>query len=496
MTEQQKPRDKNQLISAGDVLINKVEMTLLSGETLDLKPFIVEINVYEDIFCPALTGNVVIRDAVNLIGGLPLVGDEIITLDIQTPSFSTPDAPDRLNKIQKSFSVYSIKNRQLNADREQFYTIHFCSLEATFDNVAKVSRKFEGNTDDIVLALFDEFFKLPRIFNSKIAMDGAEGGAEESLNDSNKVTDEKKYTTLYVGDTPHRSKISFVSPMWSPMKIINWLAKRTIGNENESPTFLFYETTKAFYYTSIESLIDTQMKNNLLYSDYIYNTPNIENRTISSLNRAFATVKEVKFLSNLDVLNSQDLGHFTNSVYTFDLIKKEHKHWIYDHGMAFNDYKHMESYKFENGQYVQDETKKYNSIFPFNVMRSYNTKNFMSTINPGVLDSTEESIDLTPEKFVGQRNSSLMDINTLKLSIDVPGRTDCEVGKLIRFYYPSVSEKNDQTPETESALWDPLISGFFLITALHHHITPFHHNMVMEIAKDSYRNALLEVTES
>lgn len=496
MTEQQKPRDKNQLISAGDVLINKVEMTLLSGETLDLKPFIVEINVYEDIFCPALTGNVVIRDAVNLIGGLPLVGDEIITLDIQTPSFSTPDAPDRLNKIQKSFSVYSIKNRQLNADREQFYTIHFCSLEATFDNVAKVSRKFEGNTDDIVLALFDEFFKLPRIFNSKIAMDGAEGGAEESLNDSNKVTDEKKYTTLYVGDTPHRSKISFVSPMWSPMKIINWLAKRTIGNENESPTFLFYETTKAFYYTSIESLIDTQMKNNLLYSDYIYNTPNIENRTISSLNRAFATVKEVKFLSNLDVLNSQDLGHFTNSVYTFDLIKKEHKHWIYDHGMAFNDYKHMESYKFENGQYVQDETKKYNSIFPFNVMRSYNTKNFMSTINPGVLDSTEESIDLTPEKFVGQRNSSLMDINTLKLSIDVPGRTDCEVGKLIRFYYPSVSEKNDQTPETESALWDPLISGFFLITALHHHITPFHHNMVMEIAKDSYRNALLEVTET
>ena len=122
MTEQQKPRDKNQLISAGDVLINKVEMTLLSGETLDLKPFIVEINVYEDIFCPALTGNVVIRDAVNLIGGLPLVGDEIITLDIQTPSFSTPDAPDRLNKIQKSFSVYSIKNRQLNADNFTQFT--------------------------------------------------------------------------------------------------------------------------------------------------------------------------------------------------------------------------------------------------------------------------------------------------------------------------------------------------------------------------------------
>lgn len=493
----QQSRDKNTLVKAGDVLINKVEMTLLNGETLDLKQFIVEVNIYEDIFSPSLTGNVVIRDAVNLIGNLPLVGDEIITLDIQTPGFSTPDAQDRLNKIQKSFSVYSIKNRQLNADREQFYTIHFCSLEASLDNVAKVSRKFEGNTDDIVLQLFDEFFKLPRIFNSKSALDGAEGGAEESLKDSEKVTDEKKYTTLYVGDTPHKSKISFVSPMWSPMKIISWLAKRTIGNENESPTFLFYETTKAFYYTSIESLIDTQMKNNLLYSDFVYNTPSIDSRSGEALNYSFATVREVKFLSNLDVLQSQDLGHFTNSVFTFDLIKKEHKHWIYDHGMAFNDYKHMESYKFDgkSNVYVEDDTKKYNSVFPFNVMRSYNTKNFMSTINPGVLDSTEESVDLTPEKFIGQRNSLLMDINTMKLSIDVPGRTDCEVGKLIRFYYPSVGSRTESTLATEETIWDPLISGFFLITAIHHHITPFHHNMVMEIAKDSYRNPLLEVAE-
>lgn len=498
MAEQRRPRDKNSLIRAGDVNINKVEMTLLSGETLDLEPFVVEINIYEDIFSPALTGNVVLRDAINLIGGLPLVGDEIITLDIETPGFSTLGAFDRLNKIQKSFSVYAIKNRQLNADREQYYTIHFCSLEAALDNVAKVSRKFSGNTDDIVLQIYEEFFKLPRIFNSKIAVDGAEGGINETREDSQSVDNSKKYTTLYVADSPHRSSISFVSPMWSPMKIINWLAKRTIGNEHESPTFLFYETTKAFYYTSIEALIDTQMKNNLLYSDFVYNTPLTDTRTANSLNESFSTVKEVKFLSNLDVLNSQDLGHFTNSVYTFDLIKKEHKHWIYDHGMAFNDYKHMESYKFDSGSntYVKDEEKKYNSIFPFNIMRSYNTKSFMSTINPGVLDSTEESIDLTPEKFVGQRNSLLLDINTLKLTIDVPGRTDCEVGKLIRFYYPSVGSRNDRTTrESEEVLWDPLVSGFFLITALHHHITPFHHNMVLEIAKDSYRNALLEVAE-
>jgi len=493
-TNSSKPRDTDTLIFAGDVVINKVEMTLLSGETLDLRPFVVEINIYEDIYSAALTGNVVIRDAVNLIGKLPLVGDEVITIDAHTPTFSEPAKPDRINKIQKSFSVYSIKDRLLNADREQFYTIQFCSLEASLDNVTKVSRKYEGNTDDIVLKIFEEYFKLPRIFNSKTALDSSEGTTEDPATEK-ESTGSETHTALYVADSPHKSKISFVSPMWSPIKIINWLAKRTIGNTyDKSPTFLFFETTKAFYYTSIEALVATQMTNGMIYSQFVYNIPTTDTQTAEALRKSFSVVKDVSFLTNLDVLRSQDLGHFTNSVYTFDLIKKEHKHWIYDHGMAFQDYKHMESYKIVDKKYVEDDTKKFNSIFPFNVMRSYNTKSFMSTINPGVLDYTEESVDLKPETFIGQRNSLLMDINTLKMSIEVPGRTDCEVGKIIEFFYPNVDSKNSETTkEEEKTLWDPLISGFYLITALHHKITPFQHSMVLEISKDSYKNALLDV---
>ena len=492
-----KPRELNSLVRPGDVLINKVEMTTLAGDTLDLKPFIVEINVFEDMFSPSLTGNIVIRDSVNLIGQLPLVGDEVVTLDIVTPGFAEPDAKDAINKIQKSFSVYAIKNRQLNADREQFYTIHFCSMEASLDNVAKVSRKFEGSTDEIALQVYEEFFQIPRIFNSKTSMDSPEGDQVDNTNSNGEDTN-KKYTPLFISDTPHTSRIAFVSPMWSPMKILNWLAKRSLGSKHESPTFLFYETTKAFYFASIEALIAVQMENNLIYSDFIYNTQLNDTRQENSLSQGYATVKDMKFLTQLDVLQSQDLGHFVNSVYTFDLIKKEHKHWIYDHGFQFNEYKHLETYSHNSSEkkYIEDTTKKYHTLFPINVMRSYNTKNFLATINPGVLDSTQTSIDLAPEDFIGQRNSALMDMSTMKISIDVPGRTDCEVGKIVRFFYPSVTSKNEKTAETTRVMWDPLVSGFFMITAIHHHITPFHHNMILELSKDSYANPLLDVTET
>ena len=33
-----------------------------------------------------------------------------------------------------------------------------------------------------------------------------------------------------------------------------------------------------------------------------------------------------------------------------DLIKKEHKHWVYDHGFQFDEYKHLETYKYAPGK--------------------------------------------------------------------------------------------------------------------------------------------------
>ena len=476
--------DQNGMIKPGDVLINKVELTTLGGGLLDLKPFIVEINIFEDMFSPSMSGNIIIRDAQNLIGKLPIVGDEILTIDIQTPGFGEPGKYDNINKIQKSFCVYSVKDRKLNNDREQFYALSFCSLEAALDNVTRVSQKFSGTTDEIASEVFETFMKAPRFFKSKL-VDYKEGANSEFV----------------ISDVPHESKITFTSPMWTPMQIMNWIAKRAIGNKHKTPTYLFYETTKGFYFTSIEENIAVQLENKLIYSDFIYNTPLVDTTTEESVSKGYATVEAVKFLTNLDVLQSQDLGHFASSVFKFDLIKKEHEIYIYDHGFNFNGDSatptaHMESYKVEGDTIVRDDTKKYNMIFPITVMRSYNSKTFMNTVNPGVLGSTEDSIDLHPEKYVGQRNSSLMDVSTLKMVITVPGRTDCEAGKLIRFFYPSVGDKNEETIKTEGGLWDPFISGIFMISAIHHHITPFHHNMYMEIVKDSYANPILEVTET
>ena len=296
----------------GDVIITSLDLSIISSEDpLDLKPFMMEINLYEDIFSPTLHGSVVIRDSLNLIGRLPIIGDEVLTMDIQTPwaelggySKSNLGTFDPINKIQKSFSVYAVKNRKLNNDREQYYELLFCSIEASSDNVVKICKKFEGPTDEIVAEIFKENIKAERFFNRKSQVStGSDNPAtpETGSESSYDITDETAYTELYIADSPHQSEITFVSPMWSPFQCINWLAKRSIGNLNKSPTFMFYETTKAFYFASIEGLVKNQLENGDIYSAFVYNT-NLSNlQTVSSLVKGFQTIEAFAIESNTEL---------------------------------------------------------------------------------------------------------------------------------------------------------------------------------------------------
>ena len=69
---------------AGDVTINSLE--LIAGSTkLDIRNQIANIEFFEDIFSPFITGKVVISDTQDLINRMPLIGQEILQVNIETP---------------------------------------------------------------------------------------------------------------------------------------------------------------------------------------------------------------------------------------------------------------------------------------------------------------------------------------------------------------------------------------------------------------------------
>ncbi len=75
------------LQKAGTVLTEEITISLVNGEVVDLVNFVVELNLYEDLFSPCLTGNLTIVDSANLISELPILGIEFITIKYRTPTF-------------------------------------------------------------------------------------------------------------------------------------------------------------------------------------------------------------------------------------------------------------------------------------------------------------------------------------------------------------------------------------------------------------------------
>lgn len=476
-----KERSPAKLQKPGDVVYNEVLLISEGAGIIDIKDYVVEINIYEDLFSPCLHGNIIIRDTQNLIEKVPLIGDEILTLDISTPEI-TKSSYDPTNCIQKSFAVYAIKNRILsNEDKEQLYSMHFISIEGMLDNVKYICQKFEGTTDEVVQKIFDDQFKdIPRYLNGK----------------NTKETAPK--TGLYISDQPHSSKVSFLPPMWTPFQIMNYLAKRSIGNTIvDSPTYLFYETTKSFYFCSISGLIKNQLDVGYVANKFKYRKKaHDEQLGENAIKAGYTHIENLEFLTNMDVLQGQDLGHFASSLCTLDMVNKEYVGTVYDHGFEFQKYPHLGNYESTpTSVEPTKKEKKYNSIFPANVMRSADSKVFVETIHKGVLDNQDdELINLHPEKYVQQRNSLFSDITTLKMKITVPGRTNMEVGTIIDLDYPSVSADRDKSASEE--IRDKWISGYYMITAIHHQITKLRHNAICEIAKDSYLNDLVSVTDA
>ena len=66
--------------------------------------------------------------------------------------------------------------------------------------------------------------------------------------------------------------------------------------------------------------------------------------------------------------------------------------------------------------------------------------------------------------------------------MDVPGRTDIEVGRMIYISYPSPISKTEDLDYDD--LFDRQLSGKYLVTAIRHKIDTVGYVMKMEIVKN------------
>lgn len=434
--------DKEIINEAGDVITEMIFITTATGQKFDLAPFALSTTLYEDMFANTLSGYCVVMDAADLVNIIPLQGTEYITFSFRTPSF--------VERISKMFQITSVSERAFSAtDREQVYTIHFTSVEAVLDNVMSLSKKFSGTTDKVIAKIWQDHLTMPRF----------------------------GYTTnptpVIVADKPpHASTVSFVAADWTPLKCINWVANRAFQTANEAASFLWFESNKAFYFRNIEEMIDTQVSTNRIFARYgffpvtpVGNLPTNPNiiYTKPDLPKQYGLARNMKAFSMFDILRGQDNGFYASKLITHDLNL-----------MTYQEY-HFDYY----APYAKEVTPNKNpEAFPQGIIRNSEA---VKTIRSKNYKLHDDSRDPLYEKWVLTRNSLLYEFSNVKIELELCGRTDIEVGKMIEFVYPKAVDKLGGT--TTDTQLDPFMTAQYLITGIKHTFALNKHSMWLEITR-------------
>ena len=455
------PQDPENVNEAGDVITETLRVRAADGTTIDISNFCIDLTLYEDMFSNVLMGEAIIGDSAGLISAIQFQGLEYLTLSYRTPSFT--------ETISKSFFISKVSERFFSAnDRQEVYRLSFVSIEGQVDNNIAISKKYSGITSDLVTQIYNDYLKVPRFID-------------------------------VIKDTPLKVKAalsstaSFVASSWSPFRAINWLAARSFITATSAPNYLFYESNKSFNFVSVEDLITWQRNSGRLFAEYIYfpGASSIQSKkkgefTFSKpeILKQYSMVRNIRPFTVMDVLSGQDHGYYASKLVVNDLTLKTFQLFPFDYHSAHTQFNNLEDYVANKDSFNSTPAKN-TQTFSSQLIRHPETYKVVRTRQYKAHNDLQDPLY---EKWVLQRNSMMYELGALRLEIEVPGRTDIEVGKIINFLYPKNIDKAAGTL-IEDAL-DPYMSGLYIITAIRHSFSLNKHTMYLELAKDSFRTGL------
>ena len=127
--------DKNELQAAGDYNLDGALIVGSSGQTINIIDQLRELNIYQSIDSPFMSGNIVLADAAGVAELLPLLGQERLLF-----SLTTPGHEGSVNFNDYHAIIYNVEKRFQTTDREQTLIVNWTTLEHYKNLRTKISR--------------------------------------------------------------------------------------------------------------------------------------------------------------------------------------------------------------------------------------------------------------------------------------------------------------------------------------------------------------------
>jgi hypothetical protein len=416
--------DSATLQKAGDVSIDLVRIISANGYGIEITPQVLGIEIFEDIFAPFITGQIIVKDSQELTNVLPLIGEESLEIKLTTPGMPEETA------YAGKYYIYKMGEKMKVAERTEAYVLFFISREAIIDLNTKTSRAYKGKVSDIV---HDIIKGKDGLQSEKAAL------IEESKNDT-----------------------MFIANFWNPIKSIQYACDNAY-NEDDSPTYLFFETKYGLNWVTLSSLYKdgADALYTFKYDNYSADV-SASGGSTSSIAEDYKRVIEINQGEMYNYLDRIKSGMYGSEIVYYDILTKQYVHTAYT--AKWEDNKHLNDYPV----WTPDA-----SVRPKAVM--INGKQYYNNFD-GFDDRTSNT------KIIQKRISQLAMAEAYKITITVLGRTDYTAGQKIFLEVPKKGQISKDDPD-----WlDEIVSGNYLISSVCHSVNRKEHKCIIELIKDSY----------
>jgi len=378
----------------GDILVAELKI----GD-FDFKYGFVNFDVYESIFTPGILANITVLDTADYLGQQKLAGGEPVTIVFKPPGGEMVEYKMVVNKVKKAETAPSQKAKSyiVEAGSEEIFNAKDKYVSKVYDN-----KQFSQMVEDI----FKEYLKSSKKLN--------------------------------IEETKGMQK--YVAPNQKPYAAIDMIRRRSVSSQNESSTYVFFENSDGFHFTTIEKILRDKKIVRTLVQDNTVGKNFLSSRANNIL--------QLQVPQQMDMAKSTSSGVMKSSYRTFNIFTL--------------DYKEKDVDKPEDGTAKPGKAR---------IKSSYESKH---KDQPGLISV----MPVANQKDVGLRGKSYIPEQTPKqrayadalasgvTRMTVIGDTVYKAGVMVT---AQITKKMDSTvnPGLDYAL-----TGDMLISALHHKINP------------------------
>ncbi len=274
------------------------ELVIVSkGESIDIKEIFSELNLFDSLYMPVMSGKLIISDSTGLSSKLLFDGSEVLLIDV-----SKVEGSD-IGQFKKAFRIYKQSDRMPATERTEQYVLSFVSDELLFSDQQRVNQSYRMTYMEMVERIMIDYLKIPP--------NNLNGVYEESAG----VRD-------------------IIIPNLRPIEAIQWLAKKAVNMDN-SPSYIFFQNLIGYNFITISKLLSEPD-----IIDINFKTKN-QNDSASALSE-LSTARSFEVVSQSDGIKKTRAGVNAGTFIGFDPLTR----MISRKSMSYSD--HYDNMKHSN----------------------------------------------------------------------------------------------------------------------------------------------------